>query len=479
MILSHRTMSRPLEVTPGSRGRHLVAALVMLALASLAAPESARANGAFPESYQLVLPLDRPQQIVLATNFGLIISDDGGVTWTWTCEAKATAMGSLYGVSAPPLDRFFSMSTLVGLAYSDDQSCTWTSSGGALDTVLATDYFADPTNAMRVYAMGASPNDATVPPRVFASDDGGKTFGTTLFTAPAGLTLSGLESARSAPQTMYLATYTITPMAFHPKLQVSKDGGATWTQIDVEASLGPNNFRIIAIDPSDPLTLTVRVIEASGESLAISRDGGQTFTKPFTIAGQLTSYVRLDSGTILVAGLLAIEGVGYRSTDGGKTFSAWTPKTTTGGVPDVAEDGGAPRPPHLLALAARGGTLYAAAKNFSDDWAVGVSTDEGVTFERVTRYDQVSSIRACAQAACADSCDFQAASQIWPPAVCHAASGSDAGSDTGSDAGTTPPAAAKGGGCTIGAVGVPSGLVLPVLLGCLAALCVARARRRR
>ena len=201
----------------------VVSALAAVAtLVTLGAPGSARADGAFPESYQLVLPADRPQQIVLATNFGLIISDDGGATWTWTCEAKATAMGSLYGVSAPPLDRFFSMSTLVGLAYSDDQSCTWTSSGGALDTVLATDYFADPTNPMRVYAMGANPNDDTVLPKVFASDDGGKTFGTTLFTAPAGLSLLSLESARSAPQTIYLATYTVTstPMMatiFHPK----------------------------------------------------------------------------------------------------------------------------------------------------------------------------------------------------------------------------------------------------------------------
>jgi hypothetical protein len=444
--------------------RPFVFAVAVVALSALTAPRLARANGAFPESYQLVLPVDRPQQIVLATNFGLIISDDDGATWIWTCEQRATQMGSLYGVSAPPLDRFFSLSTLVGLAWSDDDSCTWTSSGGSLDTILATDYFADPTNPMRVYAMGTNPNDDTVPPQVFASDDGGKTFGAPIFTAPAGLSLSGLESARSDPRTLYLATFTT---GFHPRLRRSTDAGATWTELDVEPSLGANSFRIIAVDPNDAQVLTVRVIEPKGESLAISRDGGQTFTKKLMIAGQLTAYARLDSGTILVAGGLAIDGVGFRSTDGGETFGDWTPRTASdAGVPDLESDGGLPRPPHLRALAARGGKLYAAAKNFSDDWAVGVSTDEGLTFERLTRYDQVSAIRACAQASCVESCESQAKALVWPLTTCHPVQPPP----------PPPPPTKKGCGCALGEAAPGAGLAAP---GAAAAFCLASRRRRR
>jgi hypothetical protein len=411
---------------------------------------------------QLVLPADRPDQIVLATNFGLIISDDGGATWTWTCEQRATVMGSLYGVSAPPLDRFFSMSTIVGLAYSDDDSCTWTASGGSLDTALASDYFPDPTNPMRVYAMGSNPDDDTIPPKLFSSDDGGKTFGDAIFTAPMGVSLSGVENARSDPKTIYLATFaSATGGGFHPTLQRSRDGGATWTPIDVEPSLGPNNFRIVAVDPSDAQVITLRVSEPTGESLAVSRDGGMTFAKVASLKGQFTAYVRLDSGTILVAGALAVEGAGFRSTDGGMTFTDWTPRTLgDGGVPDVAADGGAARPPHLRALAARGGKLYAAAKNFSDDWAVGLSTDEGVTFTKLTRYDQVSAIRACAVSACQDSCESQAAAQVWPVTLCHAA---------------PPPEPKKGCGCALGdARGATWGVGI-----LLAALALARARRPR
>jgi hypothetical protein len=457
-------MSRPLAIAPRIG---LVCLGVWLVL-TVPATRPALANGAFPESYQLVLPADRPGEILLGTNFGLIISEDGGATWTWTCEQRATVMGSLYTVSAPPLDRLFSLSTLVGLAWSDDGSCTWTSSGGTLDTFLATDYFADPSNAMRVYAAGKNPTDDTVPPAIFASDDGGKTFGPALYTAAAGLTLTGVENARSDPQTLYVAAYVTS--GFHPRLERSTDGGAHWTELDLEPAIGPNNFRIVAVDPNDPRVISIRVIEPKDDVFAVSRDGGMTFTKMFTIAGQLTAYVRLDSGTILVAGALATEGVGYRSMDGGMTFQDWTPRTTSdGGVPDLASDGGAPRPPHIRALAARGNTLWAAAKNYSDDWAVGVSTDEGVTFARVTQYDQVTAIRDCAQTACLDSCKAQAKAMTWPLAVCGAVTQPP-----------PPPPKGSGSGCALAAGGgsMPPAPTLAALC-IVGALALARALRRR
>src|SRR5262245_31197235 len=119
----------------------------------------ARANGAFPESLQILLPADRPQQIILATNFGLIISDDAGATWTWTCEQKETLNGTLYAVGPSPQNRFYGLSPLQGLAYSDDDSCSWRRSAGALTRSNARDFFADPTDSTRVLAIGALPGD--------------------------------------------------------------------------------------------------------------------------------------------------------------------------------------------------------------------------------------------------------------------------------------------------------------------------------
>src|SRR5579872_3614515 len=48
---------------------------VLLAIAGAATP--ALANGAFPDAQQILLPSGKPDQIILATTFGLVISDDG------------------------------------------------------------------------------------------------------------------------------------------------------------------------------------------------------------------------------------------------------------------------------------------------------------------------------------------------------------------------------------------------------------------
>ena len=50
----------------------------------------------------MLLPADRPDEILLATNFGIIQSADGGGSWQWTCERPETSMSVLYGLGAPP-----------------------------------------------------------------------------------------------------------------------------------------------------------------------------------------------------------------------------------------------------------------------------------------------------------------------------------------------------------------------------------------
>jgi hypothetical protein len=444
---------------PGSIALAVFIVRVALVALALDTPRAAHANGAFPESFQLLLPSDRPHEIVLATNFGLMISDDDGATWTWTCEQPETLSGYLYAVSAMPLDRFFSLSPSAGLAYSDDTSCSWRSATGSVDPVVTTDYFPDPTNPLHVLALGES-LDGSAPPQVLPSDDGAATFKDAIFTGPLGATFAGVESARSDPQTIYVAMYTSLPApGIYPKLARSTDGGAHWATVDEQPFLGQNNFRIIAIDPLDARVLTVRVIEHDGDSAWISRDGGDSFVKVFKLAGgSLTAYARLDSGTVLVGGVIVDKAHGFRSMDGGMTFQDWAPTT----VGSLASDGGVP---HLRALAARGGKVFAAAKNYSDDWAVGVSTDEGLTFQPLTRYDQVTAIRACVQLACFDDCGKQVSLQVWPKAIC--------GSTTALP--EPPPPTKTGCGCRLGGATTGAGGALALATICVAA----RARRRR
>src|SRR6185436_11358009 len=93
-------------------------ALVMVALAALGG--QAAADGAFPDSSQILLPATRPHRIVLVTNFGLIISEDDGATWEWACEPRGDDNTILYQQAAAPSDRIFAVLINHGLLYSDD-----------------------------------------------------------------------------------------------------------------------------------------------------------------------------------------------------------------------------------------------------------------------------------------------------------------------------------------------------------------------
>ena len=73
-------------------------------LALLVALRRARADAGAGERRAAALvtasccPPDKPQEVVLATNFGMIISEDAGASWLWTCEQPETSFGYLYGV---------------------------------------------------------------------------------------------------------------------------------------------------------------------------------------------------------------------------------------------------------------------------------------------------------------------------------------------------------------------------------------------
>jgi hypothetical protein len=129
----------------------------------------------------------------------------------------------------------------------------------------------------------------------------------------------------------------------------------------------------------------------------------------------------------------ATRGVAWRSTDGGFTFAPWTLSPQ----------------PHLIALAERAGSLYLAAKNYSDGWALAVSSDEGASLAPLMRYEQVTSIKPCAMQVCRDSCDFQAGLKIWEPGVCTGEL-RDGGRDAGKpgDGGGCRCASAAGDGAT-------------------------------
>lgn len=446
----------------------------------IGAARPARADGAFPDSLQILLPADRPDVIGLATNFGVILSEDAGRTWQWVCEGEELQYATLFQVGPPPLNRFFAAS-IHGIVSSDDLACTWKVAGGLFAGSVGRDVFPDPSDPDHVLAI-ALPIEGQA---VFESSNGGLTFDRVVHQAGPQETVVGVEVAASDPRTLYVVGYL--GQGVRPQLLRTYDGEATWETVDLQPVLGSSFVRIIAVDQRNPRRIFLRNQAAAYEELVISDDGGTTLVRPVRVMGQLGGFAVLPSGTIVVGGVANLgttkTGAAFRSRDGGLTFELW------------------PSQPRVRALAQRGGMLFVAGDNYNDGFALAVSTDEGTTLTPILRYEDVSAVKACVHGACGTACDYQASIGLWPASVCDAgAAGADAGlkdagvkdadvKDVGpteagrpdagmaSDAGGSDrPGVAPGGGCSCATGGLDVGH--PACVIAAFALASRRLRRR-
>jgi len=418
--------------------------LVVAALLVLSARGAARADGAFPDSLSVLAPADRPRRIALATNFGLISTNDAGATWSWVCEGPITNCSTLYSESAAPADRVFALSA-DDLVYSDDDACTWSVAAGAVAGGGVVDAFPLAEDATRVLAV-VSPNGvgAQTAYTVVASSDDGATFGEVLYTARSGDVVTGVEAARTDPDTIYVTIASAT--GFAPLLAITNDGGTTWRMVDLSPELGQGGIRLIGVDRTNAARVFLRASLTEAEVLAVFDATTDALTMPLAFPGGLmTAFVQTDEGPLVAAGRLNEAGALHRSLDGGATWQA------------VAS------PPHVRALAERAGALYAAADDTLDGWALGVSKDLGLTFTPLMRFADVGSIAACVRASCQATCEGEVAIGLWPASTCKAAP-------------EMAPTGQGGGGCAVGGGGALGGASL-VLAG-LALVTRPRTRRR-
>lgn len=391
----------------GARARVLVMAGALGLV--LGTSRSSRADGAFPASQAVLLPRDQPQTIVLATTFGLVVSDDDGQHWQYSCEALATQNGYRYRLGAPPNNRIHAISDH-GLPVSNDGGCSWSLAGGALAGAQGFDVFPDMVDPSLVFALAyptGAPDDAPAAP--YRSNDGGRTYVGPIKTLAPGAATTGIESAESAPGVVYMTWYEGDQI--HPRLSVSDDGGVTWSTVDLEESLGPVTPYLVAVDPIDPRRIYVRIIggrESSEkfEALASSPDGGKTWSSVLTLPkATLAGFARQEDGTLWVLATLDRVSHLYRSEDGGATFSdAALPFTATG-------------------LAERAGTLYVPIQGgLGSDGGVGLvsSADGGQTWRSRLDFGAIMAVRACVASTCHADCRALAEANLFPATTCGA-----------------------------------------------------------
>jgi photosystem II stability/assembly factor-like uncharacterized protein len=346
----------------------------------LAGPHPARANGAFPDEMSIHFPASAPHRILLATNFGLAVSEDDGATWRYACEPYVTgsqAYASLYQVASDGAV----LATSGLLTRSADVGCTWTpAAGDYVSGTIFTDAFPDPNDASFVLATVNNAAGSAI----HSSHDGGRTFGPPLYTSAD--ILRSIEISRSARGVFY-ATLLHPAAGSDPGralLLRSTDSGAHWSTTVISAPPGTEP-RIAAVDPVDSNVVYLRLLSATSDAIAITTDGGATVPPPaLMLPGEfLSSFLRADDGSL------------YAGTAGGRLYVRRRGETS------FAMQAG----PRLRCLGQRQGTsrIFACGDMFLDSFSVGYSDDGGRTFQPLMKLTQLAGLLTCpsVQNACA------------------------------------------------------------------------------
>jgi hypothetical protein len=351
-----------------SRSRLVAAAALLFAAAG-----PVRANGAFPDEFSVHFPVNAPHRIYMGANFGMLVSEDDGATWRYSCEpwvvsgsnaALSNENVSFYQLTADGA----LLATSVTITRSADDACTWPTSGGSVTGQAVDDLFPDPNDASFVLAAVATSTGYYI----LASHDGGNTFAAThLYDTPDIIT--GIEIARSKPGVVYATTVSTNGVS---NFIASTNSGAAWTvtPLNVSNSTQP---RILAIDPADEKKVYLRLLNGPSDAMSMTADGGQTFQPLLSIPGQFSSFLRAGDGAI------------YAGTRDGKLYVKPAGATTF----DAGRDA-----PHLRCLGQRPGTtrIYACGDMIVDGFSLAYSDDNAATFHPMMSFTQLLGPLACA-----------------------------------------------------------------------------------
>lgn len=314
---------------------------------------------------------------------------NGGQSWTPLTDGQASlATGSmtfdpnnpniLYVGTGEPhqsSDAFYG----AGILKSSDAGATWVQLGASKFAGMGiADVVIPPNNANTIWAAASAQVGGTKPlvakPGVYRSTDGGATWN-------AALTVCDNQDNCTSPSSLLMnPTNTNNLFAAFDEFGVLKttDGGATWKQV-LSLQQGINRAEV-TMSKSNPAVLYagLEALQQSGGTFGAifrSTDGGATWgylnTLQDSYCGDQCMYdnvlaVKPDNPDFLLAGgqalysngLPGIDGVVYRTSDGGATWStnAGTTSNTTL-HPDLHAIAYAPSNPNIVWLGNDGGVF--------------------------------------------------------------------------------------------------------------------------
>ena len=397
-----------------------------------AAPSPALANGRFPESNHIFFSAKDPNEVLLRTTFGLLVSRDRGATWSWVCEKSIGTSGNEDPMYAVTPDGTTIATTFQGIAISSDRLCSWSLATGGVEKTVFVDLsqsVPDPKTVMTFASSYDKQDDAgniLFKSQLFETKDEGKSF--TAIGQPFDPSLLGetVDLAPSDPQRIYVSVVknpgsAPTPQTF---LLVSTDHGTSFTPYEVPLVTGEKALFIAGVDPKNADRVYVRTSNATDKPsrLLYSDDGGKSFKTALTSKGALLGFAISADGTKVWAGGPSDGVLMANATD-----MAFQPKSAT----------------QVQCLATGTDGLWACS-NEKTGFVAGLSTDDGATFQTKLHFCDIKGALDCPKETPTGSLCPAAWVQQSEQLGCTQPAG-DGGAD-GGDAGTIGPGAQPGGG---------------------------------
>ena len=452
--------------------------LLGAALASAATP--AAANGRFPQANQIAFDFALGADVVARTTFGVLVSHDRGATFHWVCEQAVGYSGNQDPGIGLFSDGAIAVASFEGLALTHDGGCSWAFVGAGLANEYVIDVAVERASPLRGVAVTSTGMPGgTFHVQAWGTVDGGATWAPRGAQLPSDLLAETIDVAPSDPMRLYVSGVFFDPAkAKHGAVEVSQDGGTSWTRTVVDLKTDASIF-IAGVDPSDASRVYART-RGSGKDgagsgnvdrLLVSKDGGGSFQEVAALPGPLAGFAVSPDGKRVAIGSQGA-GLLFASRD------------------DLAFVQVAAKAVQCLAWSPDG--LYVCGSDFADGYVIARTTDEGKTFTPL--------IRALANVggpltSCAPGGQYQAlCAPAWPVlqqqyGIGTAGGAGGAGGGPGGGAGAvggagsggastagSPPASAKSG-CSCAVLPARGPLEGPLL--CLAGAIFAASRRKR
>lgn len=400
---------------PGVRSTRQLGAVLGLGLA-LGWSAPALANGRFPSASQVALDPTDGGHIVLRTTYGVLQTTDGGAAWHWICE-QAVGYG---GVEDPAIGVTAGGTILAGifegLAQSHDRGCSWELVGGVLAGQFVVDVAVEPGQPSHAVAITSTGQNGKFHVVLAETKDDAKTWAAVGVPIPDDFLALTVEVAPSDPNRVYVSG--LYGASYLPGISRSDDRGATWTRLGMSGTAAPY---IGAVDPGDPDRLYVRVDGGdAGDVLYVSDDGAASFQKVLDFApDKLLGFALSPDGKQVAVG--GPDSGVHIASSAALTFSKKNALV-------------------IRCLRWEKAGLYACADEFQDGFTLGLSHDDGASFDAVYHLPDLAPLECAAGTPYEATCPAQ-----WPATAANigvtGSGGAGAGGGGGGGAAVTPPAA--------------------------------------